>query len=147
MKRSQESSSPNSLQRVKASTCRLVSRHSVSVRQNSSSNPKKSGEYEILSSVNLGRKKYELRMLFCSANFGNRELRMVQKTLEICLSETHASGNREAQTADLSFQAMLIPDEKATLEEEWKEVIKEVIQKQKVRKVHFVALMDIRHIQ
>ena len=26
-------------------------------------------EYEILSSENLGRKKYELRMLFCSANF------------------------------------------------------------------------------
>ena len=28
------------------------------------------GEYEILSSVNLGRKKYELRMLVCSANLG-----------------------------------------------------------------------------
>ena len=35
---------------------------------------------------------------------------MVQKTLEICLSETHASGNREAQTKDLSTQEMLIPD-------------------------------------
>ena len=35
-------------------------------------------EYEILSSVNLGRKEYELRMWFWSANFGNRELRMVQ---------------------------------------------------------------------
>ena len=38
----------------------------------------------------------------------NRELRMFQKTLEMCLSETHASGNREAQTSDLSFQAILI---------------------------------------
>ena len=28
------------------------------------------GEYETLSSVNLGRKKYKLRMLFCSANVG-----------------------------------------------------------------------------
>ena len=48
----------------------------------------------------------------------NRELRMVQKTLEICLSETHASGNREAQTKDLSFQAIWIPDAKATMEKE-----------------------------
>ena len=46
----------------------------------------------------------------------NRELRTVQKTLEISLSETHASGNREAQTKDLASQAMLIPDAKATLE-------------------------------
>ena len=42
-----------------------------------------------------GKKKYELRMWFWSANFGNRELRMVQKTPEICLSWTHASGNLE----------------------------------------------------
>ena len=41
---------------------------------------------------------------------------MVQNTLEICLSETHASGNREAQTKDLSTHALLIPDEKATME-------------------------------
>ena len=86
--------------------------------------PSNSGEYEILSSVNLGRKKYELRMWFWSANVGNRELRMLQKTLEICLSETHASGTREVQAKDLSSQAMLIPDEKATMEKEWKEVIK-----------------------
>ena len=30
----------------------------------------KPGEYEILSSVILGRKRYKLRMLFCSANLG-----------------------------------------------------------------------------
>ena len=53
---------------------------------------------------NPGRKKYELRMLFWSSNFGNRELRMVQKTLEICLSETHASGHREVWITDLSHQ-------------------------------------------
>ena len=41
-------------------------------------------------------------MWFWSANFGNRELRMVQKTLEICVSETHASGNREVWIKDLS---------------------------------------------
>ena len=39
----------------------------------------------------------------------NRELCMVHKTLEICLAETHASRNREAQTKDLLMQAMLIP--------------------------------------
>ena len=63
-------------------------------------------------------------MLFWSANFGNRELRMVQKTLEICLSETHASGNREVRTKDPSPEAMLIPDAKETMEKEWKEVRK-----------------------
>ena len=41
---------------------------------------------------------------------------MVQKTLEICLSETHASGIREVQTKDLTSQAMLISNAKATLE-------------------------------
>ena len=52
----------------------------------------------------------------------------------------------EVQTKDLSSQAMLIPDEKATMEKEWKEVIKKAHKKQKVRKVHCVALMDIRYI-
>ena len=124
MKSSQDSSSLNFLWRWKQA-------HVVSSRgtaylwdKNSSSDPKSLGKYEILSSVNLGRKKHELRMWFWSANFGNRELRMVQKTLEICLSETHASGNREVRTKDLSHQAMLIPDAKATMEKEWKEVIK-----------------------
>ena len=42
---------------------------------------------------------------------------------------------------------MLIPDAKATMEKEWKEVRKKAHKKQKVRKVHFVALMDIRYIQ
>ena len=53
----------------------------------------------------------------------NRQLRMVEKILEICLSETHASGNREALRKDLSSQAMLIPGEKATMTKEWKFVI------------------------
>ena len=73
----------------------------------------------------------------------NPELRTVQKILEICLSETHASGNWEAQIKDLSTQAMLIPDAKATMEKEWKEGIKKA--HKKTRKIHFVALMDIRH--
>ena len=51
MKGSHESSSSNVL-KVKASARCLVSRHSVSVRQNSSSNLKKSGKCEKLSTVN-----------------------------------------------------------------------------------------------
>ena len=62
---------------------------------------------------------------------------MVQKILEICLSETHASGNREAQTKDLSTQAMLIPGANS----------KKAHENKRKGKVHFVALMDIRHIQ
>ena len=56
---------------------------------------------------------------------------MVQKTLEICLSETHASGNRQAQTKDLSFQTMLIPDEKGDNEKGMKGGHKEGTQKTK----------------
>ena len=40
MKRSDQSSSPNFLLKVKASACCLASRHSVLMEQNSSSNPK-----------------------------------------------------------------------------------------------------------
>ena len=98
------------------------------------------GEYEILSSVNLGRKKHELRMLVCSANLGcthwcevcthkqnvdigKPRVTNVQTILEISLSETLASENREVWIKDLSPQAMLIPDTKAAVDKEWKEVI------------------------
>ena len=111
MKRSQESSSLNSLWRWKqahvVSSCGIaylwdkilqVTLKIWGVRDTLKWEP--------------GKKEYELRMWFWSTNFGNRELRMVQKTLEICLSETHALGNREAQTKDLSSQAMLISNAK-----------------------------------
>ena len=42
---------------------------------------------------------------------------------------------------------MWIPDAKATIEKEWKEVIKKAQQNQEVREVHFVAFMVVRHIQ
>ena len=71
---------------------------------------------------------------------------MVQKTLEICLSETHASGNREAQTKDLSSEVMLIPDEKATMEKGMKGGHREGTQKQKVWKVHF-CFDGLHHLQ
>ena len=62
---------------------------------------------------------------------GNRELRMVQTILETCLSETLASGNRKVWIKDLSHQEMLIPDAKATMEKEWKKVIKKALKKDK----------------
>ena len=75
----------------------------------------------------------------------NRELRMVQKTLEICLSETHASGR---STDKRSFNPS--NDDSRCEGDNGKGMNgghKEGRQKQKVRKVHFAALMDIRHIQ
>ena len=61
---------------------------------------------------------------------------MVQKTLEICLSETHASGNREVRTKDPSPEAMLIPDAKDDDGKGMKGGQKEGTQKQKVRKLY-----------
>ena len=54
---------------------------------------------------------------------GNRELRMVQTILEICLSRVCAK--------DLPFQAVLIPDAKAAVEKEWKEVVRRHIKQNK----------------
>ena len=75
-----------------------------------------------------------LRMLFWSANFGNRELRMVQKILEICLSETHASWNREVWIKDLSFQANVDSRCKGDNGKEWEEVINKAHKTRRQRK-------------
>ena len=45
---------------------------------------------------------------------------MVQKTLEICLSETLCLGKPRVCAKDFSPQAMLIPDAKATVDKELK---------------------------
>ena len=55
---------------------------------------------------------------------------MVQKTLEICFSETHASGNREEQTKRCNG------DNGKGI----KGSHKEGTQKQEIRKVHFVCI-------
>ena len=68
-KKTQESSSPGS-PTAKAKTCCLVSRESVMRGEVYSSNLKKPGEYERLSSVDMGRKKFKIRMVFCSAFLG-----------------------------------------------------------------------------
>ena len=90
-KRSQESSSPVS-PKAKAKACGLVSRHGVSVGQNSSSNAKSLEECEILSSGDLGRKKYNSRCCSVQHASVNREYGTENSG---GLSETQASGNRE----------------------------------------------------
>ena len=70
-------------------------------------------------------KEYKLRMLFCSAGLGEPRVTYgSEDSGDLSLRETQASGNREAQTTDLSSQAMLIPDEKAAVDKEWKEAHK-----------------------
>ena len=120
MKRSPESSSFISL-KMKASTCCLVSRHSASARQNSSSKPENPRSTRYSQVRTWEERGMNSECCSIQRTSRNREIRMVQKILEICLSETHASGNRVAQTKSLSFQAMLIPDAKATMEKECKE--------------------------
>ena len=95
----------------------------------------------------LGKKEVWTPNVVLVSELRNKELRMVQKTLEICFSETHASGNRDVWIKVLSTQAMLIPDAKGDNGKGMKGGHKEGTQRHKVRKVHFVALMDIRHIQ
>ena len=120
MTRSEESSSPHFLIfKVKASACCLVSRHSVSLGQNYSSNPKTQGVRDTLK-CEPGKKEVQtpnvvllsesrvhtlMREVYTQTKYGyweNRELRMVQTNLEICLSETLVSGDREYVRKDLS---------------------------------------------
>ena len=112
-----------SLLKVKASTLCLVSQHSVIVRQISSSYPGSQGSARYSQVWTWEERSTNSECCSDQWTSGSRELRMIQTTLEICLSEALASGNREAQTKDLSTQAMLIPDAKATMEKEWKDVI------------------------
>ena len=126
--------------KVKASIRCLVSRHSVSVRQDSSSKPKNPGRIWEERSMNSERGSGQ-------RTSRNRDLRMVQKIQEICLSETHASGNREAQIKKSFIPSNVDSRCKGDKGKRKKGGHKEGTQKQKVRKVHFVALMDIRHIQ
>ena len=75
------------------------------------------GEYEILSSVDLGRKKYKLRMLFCSASLGCTQMRRV---------DTDNSGDLSLRDACFGkprvCEKELSP--KQAVEKEWKEVVK-----------------------
>ena len=86
-KRSQESSSPGS-PTVKAKACCLVSRHGVSVVQNSSSNPQSQG------STRWNWEERSTDSGCCSVQHasGNREYGTENTG---GLSETQASGNRE----------------------------------------------------
>ena len=59
---------------------------------------------------------------------------------DVCL------GKPRVCAKDLSPQAMLIPDDEAAVDKEWKDVIKRHTTTT-TRKVHFVALMDIRQFK
>ena len=122
---------------MKASACCLVQRRGVSVRQHSSENPTTRcvrdalkcdpGKKEVWTpDVDLlSESRVYTRMRGAhTKKLGNRESLMVRTILEICLSETQASGNRAVWIKDFSHQAMLIPDAKAAVEKEWKEVLK-----------------------
>ena len=97
--------------------------------------------------MNLERKKYELRMWFCSANFeesrvtcgsedsGDLSLR------DACLGKPGITNKRSFNPSNVDSRC------KGDSEKGMKGDHKEGSQKQNVRKVHVVALMDIRHIQ
>ena len=66
---------------------------------------------------------------------------MFEKTLEICLSQTHASGNREAQTKRSFISSNVDFKYKDNSGQGMKGDHEEGTQKQKKGKVHFIALM------
>ena len=147
MKRSQESSSPFFSLKMKASTCCLVSQHSVSVRQNSSSKPQKIRWVRDTLKCELGKKEVwtpnvvlvselrESRVLYGSEDSGDPSLR------DACFGKPRSTNKKSFIPSNVDCR--------------WKRENgigmkgghKEGTQKQKVRKVHFDALMDIRHIQ
>ena len=114
--------------KVKTSACCLVSRHGVSVGQNSSSNPENLGSTRYSQvwtveerSINFGY--CSAQRILCvhtnepsvtngSDNSGDLSLR------DVCF------GKPRVCAKDLSPQAMLIPDAEAAVDKEWKDVIK-----------------------
>ena len=108
---------------VKASACCLVSRHGVSVGQFFSIDPKAWWVRDTLK-CELGKKEVwtlnvvlinelrESRVTYGSENSGDLSFR------DTCF------GKSTACAKDLSLQAMLIPDAKATVDKEWKRVSK-----------------------
>ena len=108
--------------KVQASTCCLVSRNSVSEKQNSSSKLQNSGEYEIVQTPDVVLRRFR------------RSVSQRRKPRE---TEKH-------EQKDLSPQAMLW---KGNSEKGMKGGHKKGIKTKKERQVHFAALMDIRHIQ
>ena len=109
----------------------------------------KPGEYEILSSVDRGRKKYKLRILFCSANLGcthkqtechewfrqfwrSVSQRRLPRETESTCKRSFTPSNVDSKCWGSSGQGM-----KGRCKEAHKTT----------RKVHFVALMDNRLVK
>ena len=120
------------------------------------------GEYEILSSVDLGRNEYKLWMLFCSANLGKSRVTYGSEDSGGLSLRDASFGKPRACAKGLSPQAMLIPDAKAAVDKEWetlekvlewqltkvrnkKEVIDEA--RKECKTVHFASFMDICHLK
>ena len=107
-------------------------------------NPRSTG---VLSSENLGRKKYELRMWFWSANFeGSRVTYGSEHSGDLplrdaCLGKPRSINKRSFISSNIDSRC------KGDNGKGMKGGHEEGTQKQKVRQVHFVALVDIRHIQ
>ena len=109
----------------------------------------KPGEYEILSSVDRGRKKYKLRILFCSANLGCTHKRtechewfrqfwrsVSQRRLP---RETESTCKRSFIPSNVDFRR------RGSSGQGMKGRCKEA--HKTTRKVHFVALMDNRQVK
>ena len=121
-----------------------VSRHSVSVRQDSSRKPENQGSTRF-SSENLGRKEYELRMSFCSANFEESRVTYCSEDSgdlslrDACLGKPRSTNNRSFVPSKVGSKCK--GDNGKGMKGGHKEGT------EKVRKVRFTALMDTRHIQ
>ena len=86
-------------------------------------------------------------MLFCSVHRSSskRKLRMVQKILKVCLSETQASGKE--RMCKISFIPSNVNSRCKGSSGQGMKGCHKKAHKTTKRKIHFAALMDIRHIQ
>ena len=123
----------------------------------------KPGEYEILSSVNLRRKKYKLRMLFCSGNLGvYTQMRGVHtqtkygywktesyewfRQFRRSVSQRHLPRETESMRKRSFTPSNVDSRRKGSSGKGMKGGCKEA-HKTTTRKVHFVGLMDIREFE
>ena len=133
--------------KVKASTCCHVSRQSVSMWQVLQANLKNTGSTRESQVLTWEERSMDSGCCSVQRASRNRELCVVQKILEICLSENACLG-KPRSTNNRSF----IP---SNVDSRWKSDNakgmkgghKEGAQKQKLRKVHFFSLMYIHRVQ
>ena len=115
----------------------------VSAGQNASSNPKNPGSTRYSQVWTWEEGIQNLDVVLLSESRGTESYVCFRTILDICLSETQASGNREECAKDLTPQATSISDAKAASGQGMKGGCRKGTETL-VRKVHIVALMDIR---